>query len=163
VIDAELLNRTIRQKQGVRFIPFRADHVDWMEMDDPGAIAAARAIDYKSFLAAQSRIGTAITVLLHGTPVAVFGCVLLWPGVAEMWSILTPQAREHPIHTTRVAKSFRDIAAQSLRLRRLQMTVRCSDLRAVRWALAIGFSIEGAMQKYLVDGADAYIMGRVYE
>lgn len=161
MIDAELLNQTIRRKAGVRFIPFLPSHLEWLEIDDLGMLAAARAVDLKAFVAAQSKLGTAVTVLLHGQPVAIFGCVLLWPGCAEAWSILSPQAREHPIHLTRVAKAFMDIAEQSLRLHRLQMTVRCSDLRAVRWALALGFNIEGAMLKYLVDGSDAYIMGRV--
>jgi hypothetical protein len=161
VIDAELLNKTVRGKAGVRFIPFRPDHIKWMELDDPGMISAARAVNLEDFLKVQAHIGSAITALVDGSPVAAFGCVSLWPGVAEMWSILSPQARQHPIHLTRVAKSFVDIAAQSLRLQRLQMTVRCDDLRAVRWALALGFSIEGAMPKYLVDGSDAYIMGRV--
>jgi len=161
MIDAELLNRSIRRKAGVRFIPFLPQHIQYLEIDDPGMLAAARAVDLQTFIASQARIGTAITVLVHGHPVAAFGCVLLWPGCAEVWSILSPQAREHPIHMTRVASAFIDIATQSLRLHRVQMIVRCNDLRAVRWALALGFNIEGAMLKYLVDGSDAYIMGRI--
>lgn len=161
MLDAEVLNRTIRSKRGVRFISFVPSHFDYMEKDDEGLISAARAVDIKTFLALQAKYGTAVTVILHNKPVAIFGAVILWPGAAEAWSVLSPEARKHPIHMTRVAKQFMYIIKQSLGLHRIQITVRCNDLRAVRWALALGFSIEGVMLKYLTDGADAYMMGRI--
>jgi hypothetical protein len=124
-------------------------------------LSAARGIDLKSFIIAQASMGTAITALVDSKPVAIFGCVQLWPGNAEFWSVLSSKAKSYPIHMTKIAKLFMDVAEQSLRLHRLQITVRCDNEAAVRWAHALGFEIEGLMRMYLPDHGDAYIMGRI--
>jgi ribosomal protein S18 acetylase RimI-like enzyme len=91
----------------------------------------------------------------------MFGCIILWTGVAEMWSIISDDARRYPKQLTLVAKGFSDIVAQSLSLHRLQLTVRSDEPRALRWAEYLGFEIEGLMKKYSPDGADTYILARV--
>jgi len=61
---------------------------------------------------------------------------------------------------TRAAQIYADYIVISRNLHRLQITVRCADLRAVRWGLALGFEIEGLMKKYGADGSDFFMMSR---
>jgi ribosomal protein S18 acetylase RimI-like enzyme len=121
----------------------------------------SKAVSIDAMLEMQARLGLAVTALVHGKPVAMFGCIMLWTGVAEMWSIISDDARRYPKQLTLVAKSFSDIVAQSLSLHRLQLTVRSDEPRALRWAEYLGFEIEGLMRKYSPDGADTYILARV--
>ncbi len=54
-----------------------------------------------------------------------------------------------------------DIAAISMGLHRIQLTIRTTDKRAEKWALAIGFQQEAVMRKYGPDGVDYLLMSRV--
>ena len=127
----------------------------------PDHLPAARAVSMESMLEIQSRLGLAVTALVDTHPVAIFGCIMLWPNVAELWSIISDDARRYPKQLTLVGKAFCDIAAQSLSLHRLQITVRLDEPRALRWAKYLGFEVEGMMRKYTPDGMDSYILARV--
>lgn len=154
------LNERLPYKAGVCYIPMVPAHLHYMNMK-PEQLPSARAVSMDHMLEMQSRLGLAVTALVHGKPVAIFGCIMLWTGVAELWSIISDDARRYPKQLTLVAKGFADISAQSLSLHRLQLTVRSDEPRALRWAEYLGFEIEGLMRKYSPDGADTYILARV--
>lgn len=109
----------------------------------------------------QAAAGEAITVLHHDIPVAVFGLVPIWKGLAELWFIPDEALRRFPIFMLRSARAFIDISAISYDLHRQQITVRCDDKRAIRFAKAIGFSNEGTLAKYGPDQADFFMMSIV--
>ena len=108
----------------------------------------------------QSECGPAITAFAYGKPAAVFGCVLMWNGVGEMWSIFSEASRRYPFAMTNVAITFLDICEILFHLHRLQITVKTSDIRAMKWAKYLGFVPEGNMIKYSADKEDFTIMGR---
>lgn len=161
MIDAIQLNELLPRKKGFCYIPVSPDHLAFMDIDDPGMLAAQEYFSLQDMVRAQIEAGPSATILKHGKPVGVFGIVICWRGVGEMWSIFTPEFRRTPKYMCDAAMQFCDIAAQSLGLHRLQMAVRCSDERAVRWAQFLGFQIEGRMRRYSVDGADTYMMARL--
>ncbi len=160
MIDAIALNDLLPKKAGVVYVPFALGHYHYLELDEPGFIAAARTVNIDAMLASQAELGLAVTALVNGMPVAVFGVIPLWPHVAELWSIISAPARRLPKQLTMVGAAFCDIAAQSLRLHRLQITVRSDEERSLRWARHLGFEVEGLMRRYTPDGVDAYIMAR---
>ena len=154
------LNERLPRKAGVCYIPMVPSHLHYMSITE-SQLPFAKAVSMDTMLEMQARLGLAVTALVHGKPVAMFGCIVLWTGVAEIWSIISDDARRYPKQLTIVAKSFSDIVAQSLSLHRLQLTVRSDEPRALRWAEYLGFEIEGLMKKYSPDGADTYILARV--
>lgn len=154
------LNERLPYKAGVCYIPMHPSHLHHMRITED-QLPFAKAVSMDAMLEMQARLGLAVTALVHNKPVAMFGCIMLWTGVAEMWSIISDDARRYPKQLTIVAKGFSDIVAQSLSLHRLQLTVRSDEPRALRWAEYLGFEIEGLMHKYSPDGTDTYILARV--
>lgn len=154
------LNERLPYKVGVCYIPMHPSHLHHMRITED-QLPFAKAVSMDAMLEMQARLGLAVTALVHGKPVAMFGCIMLWTGVAEMWSIISDDARRYPKQLTIVAKGFSDIVAKSLSLHRLQLTVRFDEPRALRWAEYLGFEIEGLMHKYSPDGVDTYILARV--
>jgi hypothetical protein len=123
--------------------------------------ARSRGVPLQTMLEAQARMGNAITALLHGRPVACFGAVDVWNGVAEMWLLIEDRGRSYGKTLTRAAIGYRDFIVIAKNLHRLQITVNCDDNRAVRWGQAIGFEIESTMKAYGPTGSDYYLMRRI--
>lgn len=114
--------------------------------------------DTEGMLKFQAEKGLAITALYHGQPIAIWGITPLWAGTSEAWFMLEEKARKFAVTMTKIAKLFLSFKFQEHGLHRLQITVRCGDNRAYKWAKAIGFKEEGRMRKYAPDGSDFYIM-----
>lgn len=145
---------------GVTYTPFHPAHLEMMDALEMATSSASQRQEWKDIIAAQSRIGPAITAHLNGRPVACFGYMLIWSGVAEMWLLIEERGRKYAKSLTRGAVVLRDCAVLSNNLHRIQITVRSSDIRAVRWASAIGFEKEATLHKYGPDQSDFFIFSR---
>jgi len=142
---------------GIIFVPFMAEHARQLKVEQPEVLAFGPA-DMGQILQYQAANGLAVSVLKNRKPIAVFGTVNIWHGVEEAWFLLEEQFRKYPYLMTRMGKLFIRLKFQDDSLHRLQITVRCDDNRAVKWAECLGFQTEGVMRKYGPDGADFYIM-----
>jgi hypothetical protein len=111
----------------------------------------------------QVRHGPAFTLIHEGRIAALWGLVLLWPGVAEGWMIATPQLRPIAIPFTYGARRFCAIAAQSLDLHRMQIHVQTSNAAFLRWAVAARFKTEAVLKRYTSTGEDVYVMARFFK
>ena len=131
-----------------------------LRIDNKYSQTISKVLPINQMIAAQAKHGNAFTAILHGTPVACFGSVRIWNGVEEMWLLMEERGREAAVSLTKAAIAYRDFRVISGNLHRLQITVRCEDIRAVRWARAIGFNIDGMMMRYGPDGSDYYLMSR---
>lgn len=154
------LREFLPEHPAVTFVPFHPAHVSVMHLEDKHMNALSKGVDIETMLEMQSKLGTAITAYLYGRPAACFGLVNLWPGVAEMWLLIEERARKFGKTLTRGAIGFRDYAVITHNLHRLQITVRCDDIRAVAWAETIGFQKECRMKGYGPDQADFYLFAR---
>ncbi len=147
--------------KGAYFLPFHIDHIKNFEWDikyeSPKSITLKDRIRH---LDIQSQCGPSITAFVGDTPVAVFGCFVMWHGVAEAWSIFSEKARRYPIAMTKSAISFFDTCEISFSLHRLQITVNSNDKRALSWAKYLKFESEGLMKQYSADKDDTFIMRR---
>ena len=143
------------------YLPFHEDHLanfkGIIEYDSQSITIE----DRKQFLIFQSHCGPCVTAFVNRRPVAVFGIVFLWQGVGEAWSLFTKESRRYPIAMTKGAIAFFDSCQILSNLHRLQITVKCTDKRAVSWAKHLGFVEEGTMIAYSADKDNTYMMRRI--
>lgn len=146
--------------KGAYYLPFHVDHTNNFEgviQYESKSITLADRIRYMDI---QSKSGPAVTAFHNNIPVAVFGCVILWQGVGEAWSMFSEQSRRYPIAMTKGAFAFFDIVQILFSLHRMQITVKSDDKRAVSWATHLGFESEGLMKEYSADKEDTFMMRR---
>lgn len=146
--------------KGGYYLPFHVNHLDNFEGISEYGAKSLSLEARKHYIHFQSQVGPAVTAFVHGVPVAVFGCVVVWSGLGEAWALFSPKARRYPIAMTKGAKAFFNACIQSYLLHRLQITVKTVDNRAVNWAKCLGFVIEGTMKEYSADKEDFYMMRR---
>lgn len=146
--------------EGVTYEQFEFQHCIDIIGGEFAGYSAQRMVGVQRMLESQAEYGFAVTCFLYDEPVACFGTTLLWSGVGEMWSVIGEIARAKPIAMTKVGMSFADISEIALGLHRLQITVKTSDNRAIKWARAIGFISECTMQQYGEDKDDFDLMVR---
>jgi RimJ/RimL family protein N-acetyltransferase len=84
----------------------------------------------------------------------------MWHGVAELWALLSKDTFKRPLALSKCALTFADICEISLKLHRLQIHVKSSNERAVKWGEFLGFNIEGKLIQFTQDKQDCYIMSR---
>lgn len=149
-------------KGRLKYINFDAKLLELFE-DPDEVFSPLPSQDRKSYIIQQSEAGPSIIAMLDNKPVAVFGAVIFWKGVAEAWSIITDDARRYKINITKAALAFFDIIHILYDLHRIQITVKKDDDRAVAWATYLGFEPEGLLRAYSSDKEDLYIMGIIYD
>jgi hypothetical protein len=142
------------------FVPFHEAHLVSLSVQNKYSQTLSKILPINEMIAVQAKFGDAFTAILHGKPVACFGSVRIWDGVEEMWLLMEERGREYRKTLTRAAINYRDFRVIAGNLHRIQITVRCEDMRAVRWGIAIGFTIDGMMKAYGPDGSDYYLMSR---
>ena len=142
------------------FLPFHPDHLINFEGIQEYGSQSITPEDRERFVVFQSQCGPCLTGFHYNRPVAIFGCVFLWKGVGEAWSLLTEQSRRYPIAMTKSANAFFDSCQILFNLHRIQITVKCDDKRAVSWAKFLHFESEGVMKAYSADKDDTFIMRR---
>ena len=150
-------NHLIKAPPGIIFVPFLPEHTRHLKVEQRDVTAFGPS-DIQEMLSWQSKQGLAITVLKHGKPIGIWGSVKIWDGVEEAWFVTEELTRQYAVSMTRVAKLFISLRFQEASLHRLQITVRCDDKRAERWAKCLGFHTEGTMKGFGPDGADFYMM-----
>ena len=155
------LNEKVTRPPGVIFVPYAPDHSTYINSHNKDVQAISNVTSLQGMVEDQAAAGEAITVLHHDIPVAVFGLVPIWKGLAELWFIPDEALRRFPVFMLRSARAFIDISAISYDLHRQQITVRCDDEKAIRFAHAIGFDNEGRLEKYGPDQADFFMMSIV--
>lgn len=143
------------------YLPFHESHLsNFQGIYDYGS-KSLTIEDRKRLIMFQSHCGPCITAFVNNQPVAMFGCVFLWQGVGEAWSLFSEKARRYPVAMTKGAFAFFDSCQILFNLHRIQITVKCEDKRAVRWAKGLRFIEEGTMVSYSADKEDTYMMRRI--
>lgn len=119
------------------------------------AILHVLTADYARALVDQCPVGW--TGLVDGQVVGCAGISECWPGRAEAWTLLAPDALAvfREIHRT-----VRRVLADGP-WHRIEMKVDAGHAAAARWAEHLGFEREGLMRKYTADQRDVYLYARV--
>lgn len=156
LVLAEYLNQHQYGKH-IFFLPAVAHHVRKLNIANPEVLIHS---NYLDVAIEQLEYSLAVTAFYGKDPVAVFGFVPIWEGVAESWLMVDDLARTQPIAMTKYAILAHDISKISMGLHRQQITVRISDKRAYKWAFTLGFETEAIMKSYGPDKSDYYLMAR---
>lgn len=146
--------------KGCQYVKFEEHHLNNLDAMDLYGSKQMSNQARKQNIVQQSMVCDAVTALVNNDPVAVFGAYILWPGVAEAWSLFDPKAKRYPIAMSKGAFAFFDIITILNDLHRMQITVKKNDKKAVSWANYLGFVVEGEMKGYGTDNEDYFMMRR---
>ncbi len=101
------------------------------------------------------------TVILDYKIIAIVGITIIWPGVAEVWSLLSEDIKKIPSYFHRGILKGLNFYQQNLKIKRYQASVKKDYLDGLRWIKALGFEYEGEMKSFGPDGSDFFLFGRV--
>ncbi len=94
------------------------------------------------------------TLEIDDEVIAVFGLVLRWPGVADIWAIVGDKTRGHGLGFTRKVKALMRQFADELSLWRIGATVREDLVEYQAWLELLGFEKEGVESQAAPDGSN---------
>jgi len=151
-----------RLNENAVLLPFRAAHLAGMELHPVQRRGLDVAPNARELLEAQAECGPAYTFMIDGFPLAVFGAVEIYPGVAEAWLLLDSRSSAYSVTVGRNSRRFFDQLGPAMKLRRCQMLVDVTFASAIRYAEWCKFETEGVMRKFGTDGTDNLMMARIY-
>lgn len=145
----------------VRAIPYKPGHLDCIEAKEV----------FESEEAIATRIaqisplpGVHIETILFGRiPVAIMGLNHMRDGVAEVWTVISERAKEHPMSFHRAVLGRLHAYEKKMKLVRMSMTVREDFEEGIRWAELLGFEREGLMKRFGPNGQNHFLYARTNE
>lgn len=110
----------------------------------------------------QAMAGPAYTAVLGERVIGCAGLVMLWPGVAAAWMVLSEDIGAHRFWLTRIVRRFLGDFTRAFRLHRVEAWALAESVRNQRWLWALGFKPEGGIaRQYLSDRRDVIRYERV--
>lgn len=106
---------------------------------------------------AIQKAGPAYTAFVGYEAIACAGIIQLWPGRAQVWSLLSDQ---FPGYARAIHRAVRNYLL-AYRVRRLECIVDPRHAAAVRWAQHLGFVYESTMTAYDMHGNDQQMFVRI--
>lgn len=100
-------------------------------------------------------------LLVDNKPIAAFGAIILWKGVAECWLMGSPHIGTYRLS---VIKALKSLTNQMLTagLHRIQIYVKDTPMMK-KWAELLGFTFEGVLRKHALDGSDNLIYSKIWD
>lgn len=152
---------TIRLSNDQIVVPFSGSHLMSLDLR-PFEMEYVETIpNYYDYVVDNALTGFSWTFICQGRPVAVFGVRPLWSTNFEMWMIPGEGIERNAIAVLRGARRLLDSVIEEFGLLRLQITVRCENEVAFKFAKRLGFKIESTMRYFGPEGADYYLMTRI--
>lgn len=106
--------------------------------------------------------GLSYSAMCDGKVYAMFGLYPLWKGVAEAWLLPSSKLENRKMVFHKSCLRFFPYAAQKLKLHRIQVYVRSSNVQAYKWIEMMYFNREGLLKRYGPDINDYYVYGRLF-
>jgi hypothetical protein len=97
-----------------------------------------------------------------GEPIAIFGMVHIHARTWELWGHISDEVIKVPVSSARASLKVIESFAEVHDLKRMQMVVKKDYLVGYKFSLFLGFIPEGVMREYGPEGADYYMMGRIF-
>jgi hypothetical protein len=144
-----------------RIEPFKAEHFKAMDLKNEMRISTELMPDYELIIKKFETNGPAMTLFIDDKIIGSAGFLPYWPGVAEVWALVTPLVHNYPLEFCKFIKKNMESVISIVGLSRVQATVKVGDQMAVKFLQFLGFKIEGLMRKFGPDGSDNFMMGRV--
>ena len=151
----------VRLPQGGKLVPFFYGHVSMMNLNEHDETTKRCVPDWLRRLEGQSALGPAFTGIYYGKPMLSFGIIPIWTGLAEAWMVPDKDIGRVSVPLCRVARQFFNHCETTMGLRRIQIIVRSSNVRAVEWAKFLYFEPEATLTAFGPDGEDYLMMRRL--
>ena len=98
----------------------------------------------------------------NGKLLGIIGVVIYWKGVGEVWTIIDDSIKQKFKRQLIVGvRTALDITQISLDLHRVQVAIESNAEYSQSWPLALGFTLEGVMRNFGMDGSDYTLYGRI--
>lgn len=143
-------------------LPFHPAHAADIRLRPGAVLALAGMPPLKELAQAYHAAGPAWTVLAGDTAIACGGTVRFWPGVGECWCWAGAGVDASPVAFARLARRVLEDLAREHGFHRLQVHARLDDARANRFALHLGFTLEGRCHGYGPDQSTHNLYGRFH-
>lgn len=99
---------------------------------------------------ALEKAGPCFSAFAGESVIACAGVLEIWPGRAQVWSLLSEDVGMYGFRVHLAVKRF----LNAYRCRRLECVIDPRSARAIAWATALGFRREGFMEAYTPNGDD---------
>jgi len=143
----------------MNIIPFKVYHTycPYISMQEP----ALHSVPDTAWEIVESG-GMAFSAELEGRIVGFAGVNMLFSGVAEAWSFLTPAIRNHPFALHRAVKRHMESMVHTKGIRRIQMYVKADFKAGYAWAERLGFFLEGPLYAWGPNNEDYVRFARLF-
>lgn len=152
----------ILRNENVSLVPFHWAHPEAMDLRPHDRVYYDCIPNFREYLKLYMASGNALTAVVPEGMACCFGVNAMWPGIAEGWMLTSHLVDGYPVSLTRSTTRYFNRIATEMKLKRLQLTVNATNVVAVRWANALGFTREGVLRSYGADGADHIMFARIY-
>lgn len=105
--------------------------------------------------------GSHVTIMHDDIVLGIFGGYYITKGCLQAWAILSEDITKYPIAFHKAVLKLINNSLYKLDNHRIQFSVKSDYDKGIKWALSLGFNIEGIMQKYGPDKSDYVLMARV--
>ncbi len=161
MIDTTGFTSQVRLPEGGKIVPFFYGHLALMNLNEHDLDSKAHIPDWLDRLKHQTNMGPSFTGLYYGKPMLSFGIIPIWPGLAEAWMIPDKDIDTVAIPLCRCARQFFAWAETTMQLRRIQIIVRSSNVRAQKWAEFLYFEKESEMMGFGPTGESHFMYRRL--
>lgn len=143
-----------------KIVPFRAEHIELMELRDYEKELFEMGLGNK--LVALAEIGMGGTLLHDGRIIGAFGYMELWQGVYEVWIIPSIYVSQYATIFGKRVKKLLDTIAKTHEVHRFQ-TTSPSDALHDKWMRFLGFECEtpDGMKNYTVNKNEYKMWSRI--
>lgn len=129
-------------------MPFEPWHLHWLTLQPTQAHLSELLTDAHG--EAIQKAGPCYSAFVGADVIACAGVIQMWPGRAQVWSLLSDKMPLYARDIHRAVKNY----LLAYRVRRLECIVDPRHDAAVRWAEHLGFVKEGVMRAYDMHGND---------
>ena len=134
----------------ISLVPYQHDHLKKMDFKD-----------YHRGEIPEEVKTRALSLVRGDTVLAIFGGLVLAPGVFHLWSFVSKEVEKMPLAFYKATRKSLELFEKHEKFRRIQIDIRCDCPSLRHWAESIGFKCEGTMAKFGQDGSDYFLFARV--
>lgn len=136
-------------------VPFIPKHLEGFEVQKDQMLINKYLAD-PDYVSVISGYGESYTGLVSGKPVIIAGMIQPYQHIGMLWAVLEKECKEHMFSATRHIK----FQLSKWNVPRMETSVRTGFKAGARWAEMLGFSYEGTMKKYDIDGGSCDLYAR---
>lgn len=138
---------------------FKPEHLDMIEAKD----VLQQELDVTGKLSVLNHLdsGYSQTFMAGQDVVAIFGGILIWEGLFDVFAIISDKARYYPVEFHKKVKRMIDVYADVLKVRRMQFYVQSDYTEGQKWAKSLGFHKESTMEAFGPTGKDCDLYVRL--